>query len=155
MPPRFQVRKATSKDLDVLVHQRHMMFEEIKHRTSKEHRIGDTRYRRWASENMKKGRITCFLAVSSDGMAAAGGCVWLKPIQPAPGRTMDSEPYLLSMYTEPEFRRYGLATRIVREATKWAKSRGYRRMRLHASPMGAKVYPKLGWKRTNEMEIDL
>jgi len=132
-----------------------MMFEDIKHRTVREHRTGDTRYRKWASLNMRRGKLHCFLAVSSDGRVAAGGCVWLKPIQPAPGRTAGDEPYLLSMYTEPEFRKNGLASRIVREAMKWAKSKGYQRMRLHASPMGKKLYAELGWERTMEMAIDL
>jgi GNAT superfamily N-acetyltransferase len=152
---RFRLRKATVRDLEVLVHQRHVMFEEIRPRTAREHKIGDARYRRWAASMLKLGQLRCYLVISEDGTVAAGGCVWLKPIQPAPGRTVGTEPYLLSMYTEPEFRRNGLASKIVREAKKWARSKGYRRMRLHASPDGRKLYSELGWRRTWEMETDL
>jgi GNAT superfamily N-acetyltransferase len=151
---KFRVRRATTRDLDVLVHQRHVMFEEMRPRTAREHRIGDASYRSWAASNMKKGKLRCFLALSEDGRPAAGGCVWLRPRQPAPGRKADFEPYLLSMYTEPEFRRLGLASMIVGEAEKWVKGKGYRRMSLHASPDGRKVYPKLGWKRTWEMAAE-
>jgi hypothetical protein len=43
----------------------------------------------------------------------------------------------------------------VKEAMKWAKRNGYSKMTLHASSAGRKVYTKLGWKRTWEMEASL
>jgi GNAT superfamily N-acetyltransferase len=72
-----------------------------------------------------------------------------------PGHDADAEPYLLSMYTEPSYRGKGLASMIVKESKKWARKRGYTWMTLHASKAGRKVYTKLGWKRTWEMEVDL
>jgi len=59
------------------------------------------------------------------------------------------------MYTEPDFRRRGLATRIVREAVAWCRSAGFRSMRLHASRAGRRVYAKLGWERTWEYALRL
>ena len=62
-------------------------------------------------------------------------------------------PYVLSVYTRPEFRRKGLASMIVEEAMGWAKRHGYYKIVLHASKTGRKVYSQLGWKRTWEMEF--
>jgi GNAT superfamily N-acetyltransferase len=61
----------------------------------------------------------------------------------------------MSMYTEPEFRRKGFATLIVKEAMSWARRNGYARMSLHASKAGRSVYDKLGWERSWEMRVDL
>lgn len=113
----------------------------------------DRRYAAWARARMKSGTFAGFL-VESRGAVVAGGCVWLQPRQPRPG-FHGRLPYLLSMFTEPAHRGRGLATRIVRAATAWCRSRGFRRMTLHASIPGRRVYSKLGWQRTWEMALDL
>ncbi len=61
----------------------------------------------------------------------------------------------MSMYTEPQQRGKGLATRIATEAMKWARKNGYPRMTLHASDLGKPIYLKLGWKQTSEMRFDI
>jgi len=152
---KFRIRGATINDLDVLVRQRHAMFEEMRHRTASEHRIGDDSFRRWAASRIRSGSLRCYLAILRDGKVVAGGCVWLRPVQPGPGWAGGVEPYLLSMYTEPEFRRMGLATAIVKEAVRWARGEGYQWMNLHASRAGRRIYKKMGWRRSWEMEIDL
>ena len=65
------------------------------------------------------------------------------------------QPYLLSMYTEPDFRRRGVASMVVKEAINWCRKNKYERLMLHASEMGRKVYSQLGFKRTWEMRLDL
>lgn len=101
---------------------------------------------------MKAGLLHGYIVNTSRGRPAASGCVWLRETQPAPGRPATLTPYVLSMYTEPEFRRNGLASMIIEEATKWGRKKGYHKMVLHASKVGRKVYAKLGWERTWEME---
>jgi GNAT superfamily N-acetyltransferase len=132
-----------------------MMFEDMRHRTRAQHRVADDSYRRWAPAMMKKNLLRCRLVVTRDGEAAAGGCVWLRDVQPGPGHPAEKVPYLLSMYTEPRFRRRGLAMMLVEEAMAWARKNGYREMTLHASKKGRKVYRKLGWERTWEMKVEL
>ncbi len=81
--------------------------------------------------------------------------MWLQPIQPNPKRTDMLQPYLLSMYTEPEFRRRGVASMVVSKAIEWCGKKGYGRLMLHASEMGRSVYKKFGFRRTWEMRLDL
>jgi GNAT superfamily N-acetyltransferase len=152
---RFKVRLATAKDIEVLVRQRHMMFEDMRHLTSEEHKIGDDSYRTWARAMMKRKLLRCYLVVDEEGEIGASGCVWLRDIQPGPGHGPQRIPYLMSMYTDRKFRRKGLASMIVKEAMNWAERRGYPEMTLHASKMGRRVYTKLGWARTWEMEVEL
>lgn len=151
----FKVIVATPKDIDILVRFRHEMFEDMGHRTAEEHRLNDVQFRRWAILKMKERKLRCFLVKAPDGESAGGGTVWLREVQPSPGRRAGVMPYLMSMYTEPKFRRKGVATLVVREAERWARDRGYPLMNLHASRKGRKVYAKLGWKRTWEMVTEL
>jgi len=149
------VKVATAEDIDVLVRQRHMMFEDMRPRTLDEHKIGDRAYRKWALQKMRKGLMRCYLVTDGKGKIVGGGGIWLREVQPSPGHPSRLVPYLMSMYTDPGFRRRGVATLVIREAEKWARDSGYPEMSLHASRQGRKVYPKLGWKRGWEMYRDL
>ena len=96
-----------------------------------------------------------WVAETDEGDAVAGAIVWLRPAASEPGVGHLVQPYLLSMYTEPKWRRLGLASRIVTEAMKWAKSNGYGENRLHATPVGRRIYIRQGFKRTWEMKREL
>jgi ribosomal protein S18 acetylase RimI-like enzyme len=151
--PGFKIRRAALKDLDVLVEHRNAMFDEYTHLTPEEHEVADTSYPVWARELMKQGLFHGYVVETAGGKVAASGCVWLRQQQPSRGSPASLVPYVMSIYTNPQFRRRGLASMIVEEAMAWSKKHGYRKMTLHASLAGRKVYSQLGWKRTWEMEI--
>jgi GNAT superfamily N-acetyltransferase len=151
--PGFAIRRATTKDLDLLVQHRHRMFEEMTRPTEEELAVHDASYRSWAREMMRKRLLHAYVVETSGGKPAASGGVWLRDMQPSPGHPHGMVPYVLSVYTRPEFRRKGLASMIVQEATEWARKHGYYKVVLHASKTGRKVYSQLGWKRTWEMEL--
>jgi GNAT superfamily N-acetyltransferase len=60
---------------------------------------------------------------------------------------------ILNVYTEPEFRRRGIARQIVVTILDWAQQRGLRTINLHASNEGRSLYEKLGFEATNEMRL--
>jgi len=148
-----RIRQATLQDLDVLVRQRRGMWRDISDHTEAQLDAADREYLRWARPRLKSGTLVGFLAETREGRVVAGGCVWLQEIQPMPGRPDREQPYLLSMYTEPEYRGRGLATRIVRETIRWARARGYFRITLHASELGRSLYRKQGFTRSWEMRF--
>ena len=143
------------RDLDSLVHQRREMWKALGIRDKEQHVKGDRVYKRWARARLKNHELIAWVVKSSDGRVAGGGCVWLEPVQPRPHRVSMVQPYLLSMYTEPGFRRRGVASMVVKEAIAWCRKNKYERLMLHASVMGRKVYHKLGFRRTWEMRLDL
>jgi len=151
--PGFEIRRATAKDLELLVQHRRMMFEEMTRPTKEELKVHDESYRAWAGGMMKRRLMHSYVVTTIGGKPAASGCVWLREMQPSPGHPHGMVPYVLSMYTRPEFRRKGLASMIIEEAMEWAKKHGYYKILLHASLTGRKVYSQLGWKRTWEMEF--
>jgi GNAT superfamily N-acetyltransferase len=151
---RITIREATAKDIDVLVKQRHAMYDAFDKYSKAEHRIGDTSYRKWALDLMKKKLFVGFLAFHGKD-PVGGGCIWLRENQPRPGFPARRLPYLLSMYTKPEYRGLGIASRIVKSAMGWSNAQGFPVMSLHASKMGRPVYRRLGWERTWEMRKKL
>jgi GNAT superfamily N-acetyltransferase len=64
--------------------------------------------------------------------------------------------YILNVYVRPEFRRKGVATKIMQALHKEAKARGVKKIGLHASQAGAAVYAKLGYAvKESYMEMAL
>jgi GNAT superfamily N-acetyltransferase len=147
---RPRVRLATIRDLDLLVRHRRAMFAAIDEYTSHELDAADRVYRRWMRTRIRSGRLAGFI-VEVGQRPVASGCVWLMEVQPRPRQKGTTVAYLLSMFTEPDQRGMGHATRIVDTAMAWARDRGISRMTLHASPFGESVYRRLGFARTTEM----
>jgi GNAT superfamily N-acetyltransferase len=155
-PKRVRVRTANRTDLPLLVQHRRRMWEDIGNRTKAELDHADNPYKRWVVRETRARRFVGFIAETPNGSVAGSGAVWVQPAQPRPGRLARLEmPYILSMYTEPEFRRQGVASSLVRAMVRWATTRGYRRIFLHASRMGRSVYAKLGFVEGSEMRLDL
>lgn len=152
---RLTVRRALLRDLDALVHQRRAMWEDMGVGTTNELDEADRAYRKWARPRLKSGKLVAWIVENDNREIVGGGTLWLQPTQPWPGAKVTIRPYLLSMYTEPEFRRMGVASSIVKEAVKWSKKNGYSALLLHASKIGRRLYPKLGFKRTWEMRLRL
>jgi GNAT superfamily N-acetyltransferase len=154
-PEKLIVRPATLRDLDTLVQQRRAMWTDLGLRDPARHHKADKTYRRWAKTRMRNHQLMGWLVENGTGAIAGGGCLWLQPIQPNPKRTKTLQPCLLSMYTDPDFRRQGVASKIVDKAVEWSRNHGYERLMLHASEMGRTVYKKSGFYRTWEMRLDL
>ena len=151
---RTVVRTATAKDLDLLVRHRRLMWEAIADFSIRDHDAADAVYRRWARDRMRSRRFAGFI-VEVGAESVASGCVWIMDVQPRPGRSGTAAAYLLSMFTESDHRGEGHATRIVRAAIRWARSRGIPIMLLHASDFGEPIYRRLGFERTREMRRSL
>src|SRR3989475_12890765 len=130
------VRPAGVRDLDALVHQRRAMWKALGVRNIELHEKGDRVYRQWARARLRNHQLMAWVVNSDDGRTAGGGGVWLQPVQPRPHRASMGQPYLLSMYTEPDFRRRGVASMVVREAIRWCRKNKYERWRLHAARRG-------------------
>jgi GNAT superfamily N-acetyltransferase len=152
---RVKLRRATRGDLDVLIRQRRGMWFDMGKRNRIKLDEHDRTFRRWAQLQLKRRTVVGWVAETDGGDVVAGAIVWLRPSVSEPGVRHLVQPYLLSMYTEPKWRRLGLGSRILTEAMKWAKRNGYGEIRLHASSMGRRIYIRQGFKRTWEMKLEL
>lgn len=64
------------------------------------------------------------------------------------------EGYLLNVYTAQDFRKKGVATRLVNNIIDYAKSNGINRLWLNSSDQGKAIYKSCGFvDKNNEMEL--
>ena len=109
----------------------------------------------WLREKMAAGEYLAWVACAEDGSIAAGLGLWLMDWPPhmiGPGSRRGN---ILNVYTEPPFRRQGIARRLMETALEWCKAKGIRAVILHASADGRKLYESLGFRATNEMRLVL
>jgi GNAT superfamily N-acetyltransferase len=87
----------------------------------------------------------------------AGAGIQLQPILPRPlsytiigqGR----QAIIVNVFTEPQWRRRGIASFLTKEIISWSRSEHVDRVVLHASNEGRLVYERLGFIATNEMRL--
>ena len=110
------------------------------------------------AEYLKKaipeGSFRSWLACDN-GRVVAGGAV---VISAWPAHAYDLEcrrATILNVYTEPEYRRRGIARQIMDAMIAWCKQEGFARVSLHASNQGRHLYESLGFEDSNEMRLNL
>jgi ribosomal protein S18 acetylase RimI-like enzyme len=87
-----------------------------------------------------------------------GAGVQLRPILPRPRPGADDlelgpEAIVLNVYVEPAWRRRGVGEALMRAVLDALAARGIRRIVLHASDNGRRLYERLGFVPTNEMRL--
>jgi GNAT superfamily N-acetyltransferase len=104
---------------------------------------------------LSDGTLVGFIVKGRDGKAAGSGCVWVREEQPRPTNPQQVVPYLMSMFTEKEYRHHGVATMIMEAAIKWCRENSYERIYLHASDEGKPLYESFGFEPGREMRLTL
>jgi len=150
---RVTYRQTTVADVDVLTDHRHRMWTAIGGRTETEITEHDRRYRTWAKLRLRSGELVGVIAEAPEGTPVGSGLVWFRPDQPYPQTSTLATPYVLSMYTQPDWRGKGVASAIVRRLVAVCRVGGYPSVVLHASQQGRRVYRRLGFDRTWEMRF--
>jgi GNAT superfamily N-acetyltransferase len=64
-----------------------------------------------------------------------------------------SRGFVLNMYTEPAYRRRGLAKQVLESIIAWCREQGFKAVLLHASDAGRGLYEQMGFEPTNEMRL--
>jgi GNAT superfamily N-acetyltransferase len=101
-----------------------------------------------------EGSFRSWLACDNGRVVAGGAIV----ISPWPAHAYDLEcrrATILNVYTEPEYRRRGIARQIMDAMIAWCKQEGFARVSLHASNQGRHLYESLGFEDSNEMRLNL
>lgn len=65
------------------------------------------------------------------------------------------EGYILNVYTLPEYRHYGAATKLVKEIIDFSKKGSIKRLWLNASDAGRRIYESLGFENGEENQMEL
>jgi GNAT superfamily N-acetyltransferase len=154
-PDEIRIRTAGLADLQHLIHHRRSMFEDMGHTDpavlSEVDRVSEQYFR----DALAGGKYRAWLAELPDGRVVAGGGI---VVNDWPGHLREIQPrrvWILNMYTEPEFRRRGLARRLMDAMVAWCRAEGFGSVSLHASVEGRPLYESMGFEPTNEMRLKL
>jgi GNAT superfamily N-acetyltransferase len=150
-------RPATVRDAAVIARHRVAMFTEMGHvptaALAGELLSASTR----ALESLlQEHAYAGYLAVEPGGRIIAGAGVHIRPQLPrvsgaGTSVTTGPIPLLVNVYTEPEWRRRGIARGLVLALMRWTTGHDFDHLDLHASADGRHLYESLGFAATNEM----
>jgi GNAT superfamily N-acetyltransferase len=156
------IRFASVADIAVIARHRVRMFGEMKLLAPGEAPAMMERTLRFLERAIPSGEYVGWLAVDRrDPQGVAGGAgLQLRTVLPFPfgdGRGVGAgrEALVINVYTEPQFRRLGLARRMMEALIAWSKTIGVERIALHASLDGQPLYESLGFSPTNEMRLQV
>jgi GNAT superfamily N-acetyltransferase len=150
----IRIRPAGMDDLPVLLAQRRGMFRDMGDPEGPAMQAMLESAEPFLRARLADGRCRAWLAESS-GRIVAGGVIDLVAWIPGYADPSPVRPYLHNVYTEPEFRRRGIARMLVETILRWCRAQGYRSVTLHASEHGRGLYHSLGFADTNEMRLVL
>jgi len=82
------------------------------------------------------------------------GAISFYKVMPTYHNVTGEKAYIMNMYTEPEYRRRGIATKILKMLIEEARKRNIVEVTLEATKMGRSLYEKNGFNvMESEMEL--
>ncbi len=153
MADAFIIRRATTHDLTTVALHRKRMFEYMGHADDPVLAAAEPLYTRWLQERLENGRYLAWFVTAGEDAVVSGAGLWLLDW---PAGILGTEPYrgyILNVYTEPQYRKRGLARQLIETILAHCAAEGIRVIGLHASEEGRSVYEALGFKPTNEMRL--
>jgi GNAT superfamily N-acetyltransferase len=151
----IRIRAATLPDIPHVLHHRRSMFAEMGRGNAAQHaRMAETT-QAYLHRAMPSGNYVAWLAETAEGRVVAGAGVAIGDWPGSPDDPTGKRALVLNVYTEPEFRRQGIARQLMLAVIAWCRDEGLRTLSLHASDFGRALYEELGFRPTNEMRLHL
>jgi GNAT superfamily N-acetyltransferase len=150
----LHIRPATTKDIPEILRQRRAMYEDMDYRDADALAAMVSVSADYLTKALSDGSFRAWLASVGDRVVAGGAII----VSPWPAHPYDLEcrrATILNVYTYPEYRRRGIARRLLQTMIDWCKREGFARVKLHASKDGRSVYEGLGFEIGNEMVLKL
>lgn len=149
-------RRATLGDVPALVDYRVRFLNELhRHPENDETKAVRKSLLEYFTKAIPSGDFIAWVAEFDGGIIATSGMVvWQKPAIYG-GVESGRLGYILNIYTIPEARRKGIATRLLNELIKEAISLGLKYLHLHASKDGESIYRKAGFVEPRMPELAL
>jgi len=160
--PEFLVRRAGIDDAAIIARQRARMFKDMGEISSETFDDFVAASRDWTERALASGEYIGWLAAPKETpeVVIAGVGVQLRKVPPHPCRpprdgafAQGRHAIVLNVFTEPEWRRRGVALLLMEELLRWAHQEKLDRLVLHASDQARSLYEKMGFIATNEMRF--
>jgi GNAT superfamily N-acetyltransferase len=156
----FDVRQAGLLDIPALSRHRAAMFRDMGKLSADLAPPLEAATASYLHAALLRGEYLGWVAEDRETPSAVigGAGVQLRPILPRPADGSDDvelgpEAIVLNVYVEPPWRRRGVGEAVMRVILDALAARGVRRVVLHASDEGRRLYERLGFTATNEMRL--
>jgi ribosomal protein S18 acetylase RimI-like enzyme len=154
MNPAVVIREAIQSDVAEILRQRRAMFLDMDYRDSPALSAMVSTCEPYLVESLSNGSFRGWLALLGERIVGGGAVV----ISSWPSHPYDLEcrrATILNVYVYPEFRRQGIARRLMETMIQWCRRQKFATVFLHASQDGRHLYESLGFKANNEMKLKL
>jgi GNAT superfamily N-acetyltransferase len=143
MPEDITIRPATVADAPIALHHRRAMFTDMGMGDPAGLDAMEATFVPYVTRGLGDGSYRGWLAQTGDGRVVAGGGLL---VYEWPGSPRDPRPrraYIFNLYTEPDYRRRGLAGRIIQAMIDWCRAEGFKSVALHYSADGLHLYESM------------
>jgi len=144
-------RRATPADIETLLAHRRGMFRDMGYHDEAALAAMSEKFRPWVLARMDSGEYLAWLVIAENGAVATGAGLWLMDWPPHMVGTGPRRGNIVNVYTAPEYRRQGIARRLMDTVLDWCRTNGVDAVVLHASVEGRPLYESMGFVATNEM----
>ncbi len=148
------IREASVKDIPEIIRQRRRMYEDMHYDDAASLDAASSLTSSYLQRAVPEGSFRSWLACDNERIIAGGAVL----ISAWPAHPYDLEcrrATILNVYTDPDYRRRGIARRLMQTMISWCKREGFARVTLHASDDGRHLYESLGFEVSNEMRLKL
>jgi ribosomal protein S18 acetylase RimI-like enzyme len=143
------IRPAAANEIDVLVQLRLAMFEAMG--TKKDVLTqAIAPMRDYFQEHIPSGAFRVWVAEHQGEPIASIGLV-IHSIPPSPHNTVGKNAYIMNLVTLPQYRRHGIARKLMLHVLDVVRSEGIPKASLHASAEGRQLYEQLGFTVSEEI----
>jgi GNAT superfamily N-acetyltransferase len=158
----FRIRPTTIADAAVIARHRARMFQDMGQLPPPAFELLRAAAETALAGALERGEYVGWLLTpeGEPGLVVAGAGVQLRDVLPHPvdiggevGVAAGRHGIVLNVFTEPAWRRRGLAELLMRHVLEWARHQRLDRLVLHASAEGRALYQRLGFVATNEMRF--
>lgn len=150
----MRIYKSGEEDKDSFVKLRIELFDELGERDEK---ITEAELKRelesYYLEHINKDFFCWFAEIDGKVIGVASMCMFCRiPYYQNP---VGLEGYILNVFTLPQYRKNGAASRLVKEIIDFSRKGSIKRLWLNASDAGRKIYKTLGFSDSYENQMEL
>lgn len=141
----YSYRKADIKDIDLLTETRITVLRAANGLDENEDMsVIERESRRYYAQALSDGSHTAYLVLDGSKVIGTGGVSYFS-VMPTCDVPDGRKAYIMNMYTDPAYRRQGIALKTLYLLVEDAVSRGISFISLEATRMGRPLYEKFGF----------
>ena len=154
MTPDLQIRPATSADIPEILRQRRAMYEAMDYKDEDALSAMLSTCKPYLTAAIENRTFQCWLALENDTRrrrrSDSDQSLAQSSLRSGMPPSHDSQ-----RLRRPDFRRKGVARRLMQTMIDWCREKNFAAVYLHASKDGKPLYETLGFEPTTEMRLKL